>query len=164
MELVKPDIGLLFWMTTCFIILLFLMKKYAWGPILNALHEREEGIQAALNQAEAARKEISEATSRAAELLEEGKREKEKLVQDTQSELLEYRNEQQQKIDKQMASQLNAVKEEIIQQKRAAMHELKNNVAQLSVEIAEKIIKSELENKDRSDQIIKESVGNLEMS
>tara|TARA_B100001250_G_C19564474_1_gene684871 strand:+ start:347 stop:769 length:423 start_codon:yes stop_codon:yes gene_type:complete len=140
------------------------MKKYAWGPILNALHEREEGIQAALNQAEAARKEISEATSRAAELLEEGKREKEKLVQDTQSELLEYRNEQQQKIDKQMASQLNAVKEEIIQQKRAAMHELKNNVAQLSVEIAEKIIKSELENKDRSDQIIKESVGNLEMS
>ena len=164
MELVKPDIGLLFWMTTCFILLLFLMKKYAWGPILNALHEREEGIQAALNQAEAARKEISEATSRAAELVEEGKREKERLVQDTQSDLLEYRNEQQQKIDEQMASQLHAVKEEIIQQKRAAIHELKNNVAELSIEIAEKIIKSELENKDRCDQIIKESVGNLDMN
>ena len=52
MELVKPDIGLLFWMTTCFILLLILMRKYAWGPILGALREREESIQAALQQAE----------------------------------------------------------------------------------------------------------------
>ena len=52
MELVTPDIGLLFWMTTCFIILLILMKKFAWAPILKALSEREQGIQLALEQAE----------------------------------------------------------------------------------------------------------------
>jgi F-type H+-transporting ATPase subunit b len=76
MELVKPDIGLLFWMTTCFILLLVLMKKFAWGPILKALNEREQGIQTALDQAEEAQKQISEATSRVVQILEEGKKRK----------------------------------------------------------------------------------------
>ena len=52
MELVKPDIGLLFWMTICFFILLIIMRRFAWGPILSALNEREKGIQDALNSAE----------------------------------------------------------------------------------------------------------------
>jgi F-type H+-transporting ATPase subunit b len=78
MELVKPEIGLLFWMTTCFILLLLLMKKYAWGPILKALNEREQGIQTALDQAEEAQKQISEATSKVAQILEEGKKRKRK--------------------------------------------------------------------------------------
>ena len=59
MELVKPDIGLLFWMTICFFILLFMMRRFAWGPILTALNEREKGIQDALNSAEKAREEIN---------------------------------------------------------------------------------------------------------
>ena len=70
MELVKPDIGLLFWMTTCFILLLVIMKRYAWGPILESLNEREKGIQTALEEAEGAKKQILEATSRAEEILE----------------------------------------------------------------------------------------------
>ena len=76
MELVTPDIGLLFWMTTCFIILLILMKKFAWGPILQALNEREQGIQLALEQAEDAKKEVSEASFRVSKILEEGKKNK----------------------------------------------------------------------------------------
>ena len=59
MELVKPDIGLLFWMTTCFLILLVILRKFAWGPILNALNEREKGIQHALDEASRAREEIN---------------------------------------------------------------------------------------------------------
>ena len=59
MELVKPDIGLLFWMTTCFLILLVILRKFAWGPILNALNERENGIQQALDEASRAREEIN---------------------------------------------------------------------------------------------------------
>ena len=87
MELVKPDIGLLFWMTTCFILLLVIMKKFAWGPILKALKEREEGIQSALEEAEEAKKQISEATLKVEKILEEGKKEKEQLVKKTQLEL-----------------------------------------------------------------------------
>ena len=163
MELVKPDIGLLFWMTTCFILLLVLMKKFAWGPILKALNEREQGIQMALDQAEEAQKQISEATSKVAQILEDGKKEKEKLIKETQIELSEYKKEQQSKINTQMNAQLNSAKEEIAQQKRAAIGELKNTVAELSIDIAEKILKKELENPNQHNSLIMDSVEDLEI-
>ena len=164
MELVKPDIGLLFWMTTCFILLLVLMKKYAWGPILKALSEREERIQTALDQAEEAKRQISEATSKVALILEEGKVEKENLIKETQSELLIYKKEQENKIHVQIESKLVNAKEEIIQQKREAIIELKNSVAELSIEIAEKILEKELENKAQHNTIITESVRRLKIN
>ena len=163
MELVKPDIGLLFWMTTCFILLLVIMKKFAWGPILKALNEREQGIQTALDQAEEAQKQISEATSRVAQILEEGKKEKEKLIKETQIELSEYKKEQQSKINIQMDAQLKSVKDEIAQQKRAAIGELKNTVAELSIDIAEKILKKELENPNQHNSLIMDSVEDLQI-
>jgi len=163
MELVKPDIGLLFWMTTCFIILLVLMKKYAWGPILTALNEREQGIQTALDQAQDAQKQISEATTKVAQILEEGKREKEKLIKETQQELSEYKKEQQTKINIQIDLQLQSAKEEISQQKRAAIGQLKDTVATLSIDIAEKIIKKELENQNQHNSLIMKSVEDLEI-
>lgn len=163
MELVKPDIGLLFWMTTCFILLLVLMKKFAWGPILKALNEREQGIQTALDQAEEAQKQISEATSRVAQILEEGKKEKEKLIKETQIELSEYKKEQQSKINIQMDAQLQSAKDEIAQQKRAAIGELKNTVAELSIDIAEKILKKELENPNQHNSLIMDSVEDLQI-
>tara|TARA_Y100001968_G_C19201650_1_gene640280 strand:- start:143 stop:634 length:492 start_codon:yes stop_codon:yes gene_type:complete len=163
MELVKPDIGLLFWMTTCFILLLVLMKKFAWGPILKALNEREQSIQTALDQAEEAQKQISEATSKVAQILEQGKKEKEKLIKETQIELSEYKKEQQSKINTQIDAQLNSAKEEIAQQKRAAIGELKNTVAELSIDIAEKILKKELENPNQHNSLIMDSVEDLEI-
>jgi len=163
MELVKPDIGLLFWMTTCFILLLVLMKKYAWGPILQALNEREERIQTALDKAEEAKKQISEATSKVVEILKEGKAEKENLIKATRADLLTYKQEQQNKIHVQIESKLAAAKEEITQQKRAALNELKNTVAELSLEIAEKILEKELENKEQHNSMITESVKGLEI-
>ena len=164
MDLVKPDIGLLFWMTTCFILLLFLMKKFAWGPILKALNEREQSIQAALDEAEVARKEISEATSKVTQILEEGRAEKETLIKAAKEELLEYKAEQKDKINTQIESQLQSAREEIIQQKRAAVDELKNKVAELSITIAEKIIKKELENEQQQNQLIKDSIENLDLN
>ncbi|MBF25029.1 MAG: ATP synthase F0 subunit B [Flavobacteriales bacterium] len=164
MELVKPDIGLLFWMTTCFILLLFIMKKFAWGPILNALNEREAGIQKSLDEAEIAKKQVEDAVSKVEKILEEGRVEKENIIKIAQQELVDYKLEQQSKINAQISSQLVIAKEEIIQQKRAAVDELKNKVAELSIEIAEKIIKKELENKEQHNQLIKESVETLDFN
>ena len=164
MELVTPDIGLLFWMTTCFIILLILMKKFAWGPILQALNEREQGIQLALEQAEDAKKEVSEASFRVSKILEEGKKEKENLIKITQLELLEYKKNQEQKINAQIESQLDSAKQEIAQQKRAAIDELKLKVGELSLEIAEKIIKKELQNENQHNKLIQDSVESLNLN
>jgi F-type H+-transporting ATPase subunit b len=163
MELVKPDIGLLFWMTTCFILLLVIMKKFAWGPILKALKEREEGIQSALEEAEEAKKQISEATLKVEKILEEGKKEKEQLVKKTQLELSEYKQEQESKINIQIQGKLDSASEEINQQKRAAIEELRASVAELSIEIAKKILNKELENEAQHDALIKQSVNELEI-
>ena len=163
MELVKPDIGLLFWMTTCFILLLVIMKKFAWGPILKALKEREEGIQSALEEAEEAKKQISEATLKVEKILEEGKKEKEQLVKRTQLELSEYKQEQESKINIQIQGKLDSASEDINQQKRAAIEELRASVAELSIEIAKKILNKELENEAQHDALIKQSVNELEI-
>tara|TARA_B100000530_G_C15927551_1_gene475570 strand:- start:450 stop:944 length:495 start_codon:yes stop_codon:yes gene_type:complete len=163
MELVKPDIGLLFWMTTCFILLLVIMKKFAWGPILKALKEREEGIQSALKEAEEAKKQISEATLKVEKILEEGKKEKEQLVKRTQLELSEYKQEQENKINIQIQGKLDSASEDISQQKRAAIEELRASVAELSIEIAKKILNKELENEAQHDALIKQSVNELEI-
>lgn len=163
MDLVKPDIGLLFWMTTCFILLLVLMRKFAWGPILKALDEREQGIQLALDQAEAAKKQIAEATEKVTEILQKGRAEKEELIKATQADLAEYKQEQQIKINAQIESKLDAAKQEILQQKRAALGELTQKVGELSVEIAEKILEKELENHTQSNSIIENSLKGLEI-
>ena len=163
MELVKPDIGLLFWMTTCFLILLFLLRKFAWGPILNALNEREEGIQSALDKAEEAKKQISEASSRVEEILEKGKREKEDMLKVAQLELAEYKKEQEEKINLQIQSKLESAKDDIGQQRRAALEDLRTTAAKLSVEIAQKILQKELENESQHDAMIKQSINELEI-
>jgi F-type H+-transporting ATPase subunit b len=163
MELVKPDIGLLFWMTTCFILLLFIMRKYAWGPILKALNEREQVIQSALEDAEEAQKQISEAASKVEKMLEEGKKEKENMIKAAQLELSEYKKEQEKKIGIQIQSKLEAAKEDIGQQKRAALEELKRAAGTLSIEIAKKILQKELENESQHDMMIKQSINELEI-
>tara|TARA_B100001250_G_scaffold123740_1_gene105141 strand:+ start:1461 stop:1955 length:495 start_codon:yes stop_codon:yes gene_type:complete len=163
MELVKPDIGLLFWMTTCFILLLFIMKKYAWGPILKALNEREQVIQSALEDAEEAQKQISDATSKVEKILEQGKKEKDNMIKAAQLELSEYKKEQEKKIGTQIQSKLEAAKEDIGQQKRAALDELKLAAGTLSIEIAKKILQKELENESQHDTMIKQSINELEI-
>jgi len=163
MELVKPDIGLLFWMTTCFLILLFLLRKFAWGPILDALNEREQGIQSALDKAEEAKNQISEASSRVEEILEKGKREKDDMLKVAQLELAEYKKEQEEKINLQIQSKLESAKDDIGQQRRAALEDLRATAAKLSVEIAQKILQKELENESQHDAMIKQSINELEI-
>jgi F-type H+-transporting ATPase subunit b len=128
-----------------------------------ALKEREEGIQTALNSAEEARKEIAETNTKVDHMLKEGKLERDKLLKLARAEAVEYRQAQQLKIDEQMHLQLSTATEEIAQQKRAAVGELKNMVAELSIEIAEKILKKELENRDQHTSLIRDSIENLEV-
>ena len=164
MELVKPDFGLFFWMTTSFILLLFLLRKFAWGPILKALNDREEGIQTALSKAESAREEVQQAANKATKLIDEAKIQKEKLIQIAKEDLAAYKKEQQNRINSQIEAQLKDVNEEILRQKRAALDEMKSSVAELSIKIAEKIIQKELEDKDQYNDLIKQNVENLELN
>ena len=136
--------GLFIWQTVIFIGLIFLLKKFAWKPILNAVNEREEGIRNALLSAENARSEmqnlqadnqriLQEARMERDALLKEAREMKDKMIADSKSEA--------QAVGQKMIEQAKAA---IESEKNAAMAELKSQVSSLSLEIAEKLLKDEL--------------------
>ena len=161
MELVKPDIGLLFWMTTCFLILLVILRKFAWGPILNALNERENGIQQALDEASKAREEISSLQDSQQKILNETKEQREAIISEAKKFAEEYKVTQKNAIDKEMTKRLESVQDAIKKEKQAALDSIKKGVATLSVEIAEKILEKKLDSDTAQEELINSSLEKL---
>ena len=141
MELVTPDIGLLFWMLVSFSLVLLILKKFAWAPILTALKDREDSIESALLNAEKARKEVEDLKSRKDEILNSAKLERDEMIKMANKDISEYKETEQAKVDEHMKQKISAAIDEINQQKRSAVEELKKSVAHLSIDIAEKILK-----------------------
>jgi F-type H+-transporting ATPase subunit b len=154
MELVKPDIGLLFWMVVSFLIVFVLLRKFAWKPILEMLDEREKAIETALQSAEKAKEEMARLQANNEQLVQEAKAERDailKLARDTKDNIIAEAKEKA-TVE---ADRLTAIaRENINNEKMAAITELKNQVAQLSVEIAERLIKVELSNKESQTTLI----------
>ena len=163
MELVTPGIGLLFWMLFAFSIVLVLLKKFAWKPILNALKEREDRIEASLVKAEETRKKTESANSDIEKMLNQAKEERSTLLRQAKEEVAEYKKDQKAQIKSQVYLQIESAKDEIAQQKRMAMEDLKAVVADLSIEIAEKILNQELDNEQKYNDLIKENVKKLDI-
>lgn len=149
MELVTPDLGLLFWTGLVFIILLFLLGKFAWKPVLGMVNEREEKISNALAQAEKAQEEMKALQAQNEDLLKAARAERDAMIKDakaTASKMIEdAKNESKAEGAKLIAS----AKASIENEKAAAIAELKTQVASLSIEIAEKVIKGELSTADK---------------
>ena len=163
MKLVSPEIGLVFWMTLCFVLLILILKKYAWGPILKALEEREAGIESALSKAEDARASIEGLKIDQEKIIKEAKKERELILNEAKKLAEEYRTQQQKVINEEMAQKMARAKEGIEMEKRAAINELKQSVAMLSMEIAEKIIEKKLENDQDNEDFIKKNIEKLEI-
>ena len=163
MELITPDIGLLFWMLLSFSIVLIILRKFAWKPILKALQDREESIETALTNAKKAREEIAELKNQKNQILNDAKTEREQMMRAAKEDISDYKQTQKLKVDEQFKLKLNSALDEINHQKRVALDDLKDAVAELSIEIAEKILKKELENETQHDAMIKESVNELEI-
>ena len=149
MDLVTPDIGLIFWTTVSFAILYFILAKFAWKPILGAVNEREKLIKDALSAAEKAKEEmvnlkadnekiLNEAKLQRESLLKEAREIKSKIIADAESEATEKANKL-----------VEAAKTAIENEKSAAMKELQNTVVDLSFNIAEKLLSKELDNKEK---------------
>lgn len=158
------SLGLFVWMLVIFIGLVFLMKKFAWKPILDAVNEREEGIRNALLSAENAKREmlnlqssneklIAEARAERDEMMKEAREIKEKMINDAKSEA-------QSQGEKMIAQAKAAIESE----KNAAMAELKNQVSSLSLEIAEKVLKSELANAEAQSKLVEKMLGEAKLN
>lgn len=156
MELLTPDIGLLAWSTIAFLLLLFVLKKFAWKPIVSSLDERNNSIADALAQAEKARQEIQELSNRNEEILKEAKEERNNILREANAVKEEIIAEAKTKAQEDAAKILTAAKEDIETQKLAVMADLKNAAANLSVEIAEKVLTRELSAKGEQEKYISE--------
>jgi F-type H+-transporting ATPase subunit b len=155
--------GLFFWQSLIFIGLILLLRKFAWKPILDAVNERETSIKDAMNSAEEAKKEMESIQEDNQKILKETRAERQALLKDARSNgadiVAQAKAEAKAEADKITAQ----AQESIQNEKRAAIAELKNQVAQISLDIAEKVIDSELESKDKQSKLVDQLIKNASL-
>jgi len=154
MDLVTPNIGLIFWMTLSFVVLLLILGKYAWKPIMKLIKDRENTIANALQLAETTRLEMENLQVNNEKLLKEAKEERELLMKEARKVKESIINDAKQKAISEANNIIENARQTILNEKMAAITELKNQIAVLSIEIAEKIIQTELSEKDKQNQLI----------
>lgn len=154
MDLITPDIGLFFWQTVVFLVLIFIMAKFAWKPILGAVKEREDSINDALASAEKARMEMQNLQADNEKLLHEARAERDAILKEAreikEKVITDAAAEAQLKADKIVAQAQVIIQSE----KNAAVAEIKNQVATLSIEIAEKVVREELSSKEKQERLV----------
>lgn len=156
--------GLFIWQTIIFVGLIFLLKKFAWKPILDAVNEREEGIKNALLSADNARKEMQNLQADNQRILQEARVERDSLLKDAremkEKMIADAKNEAQ----AQGLKMIEQAKAAIESEKNAAMTELKLHVSTLSVQIAEKLLKDELSNKEAQVKLVEKMLGDAKLN
>ena len=164
MELVKPDFGLIFWMTVSFLIVVFLMRKFAWGPILSSLKERETSIEDALNQAKKAKEDVANMKAENERILQEARNERDKMLKEAREAKDAIVNEARSKAQVEGDRIITIARETIQNEKMAAVTELKNQVATLSIEIAEKVIRQQLSNDEKQKTLVSDLLKEVKLN
>lgn len=156
MELLTPDLGLLVWNFVAFLILLIILGKFAWKPILKSLKERETGIADSLATAERVKAEMAQLKSENEALLAKAREERAQLLKearDTKDKIISEAKEQAKVEAGKIFTEANAA---IQQQKMAALTDVKNQVGMLVIEVAEKVLRRELNDKSQQEKYIRE--------
>lgn len=154
MGIIEPGIGLLFWMTLTFVILLFLLAKYAWKPIVNAVNERETSIVDALNQAKLAKKEMEELKADNERIIREAKIERDAILKEAREIKDRIVGEAKDAAKSEGDKMIEAAKQTIQTEKNAAMADIKTQIGALSVNIAESILKQKLDNNEAQNELV----------
>lgn len=149
MDLILPDFGLLIWTSIVFVLLLFVLTKFIWKPILSSVNEREKNIADSLALAEKTRAEMKELQAQNENLLKEARAERDKIVKDAHEVAAKMVDDAKTNAKNESAKIIASAHQAIEMEKAAAMSELKSHVAALSIEIAEKIVKTELSSDDK---------------
>ena len=164
MDLVTPDVGLLFWTFISFTILYFLLKRFAWKPILGSVNDREMSIREALLAAENAKKEMQKLKSDNEKILKEAKAERENMLKDAREIKNKLISDAETQAKLQASRLIESAQKAIQNEKNSAMNELKQTVVELSVEIAEKVISIELEDKSKQLKVVENMLNNASLN
>ncbi len=161
MQLVTPGIGLVFWMLLSFSIVLFILKKFAWKPILSALKEREESIQESLNLAKRAKEEMSQLKADNEKIVAQAKVERDNLLREARDIKDKIINEAKEQAKIEANKIIDSAKADIENQKALAINQIKQQVVELSVGIAEKVLRRQFADSSAQKQFASEALGDV---
>lgn len=162
--LVLPSIGIIVWTTVSFVILLILLRKFAWTPILTAVNAREESISNALNSAEEAKKEMQNLTSANEKLLKEARAERDLMLKEARETKKQMVTEAKEIAIEEGERMIANAKEVIKTERKAAVADIRNQVAILSIDIAEKVVKGELSTDDKHKTLVNELIADVNLN
>ena len=164
MGLVSPDIGLLFWMVFSFSLLLFILKKFAWKPILKALADRENSIDQALKAAQLAKDEMTRLQADNEKIMHEAIIEREKIVKEAremkESIVRDAKNQATVEANKVMDNAKAAIEQE----KAAAINDIKGIIATFSIDIAERILREHLADEENQKILVKNYIDQIKLN
>ena len=164
MELVQPAFGLIFWMLVSFSIIFFLLKKFAWPVILTALDERERSITDALNAAQKAKQEIEGLKADNENLLQEARNQRDLILKEAREAKDSIISDAKVKATEESERLRKMAREEIQNEKNAAIAELKNHVAELSIQIAEKVIRQQLSTDSKQKEFVQDLLKDVKLN
>jgi len=158
--LLTPNPGLIFWTAVTFVIVLVILKKIAWGPIVSMLEEREKGIQSAIDRAHTAKEEAESILKKNKDMLAKADAEADKIIREGKEYADKVRTELTEKAQAESQKMIAAAKEEIEQEKRRALDVLRNEVADMAVKGAEKIIRTSLD-ADKQKAVVNDMINEM---
>ncbi|MBL7753048.1 MAG: F0F1 ATP synthase subunit B [Chitinophagaceae bacterium] len=164
MDLFNPSFGLFFWTMLAFLIVLFLLKKFAWKPILNALHERESSIADSIAAAERVKAEMASMKSEHEVLLNEAREERTNLLKEAKETKDRIINEAKEQAKEEANKIMMEARQQIDNQKNAAIIEVKNQIGALVIEVSEKVLRKELANKNEANAYINQLASEIKLN
>ena len=157
------SIGLFFWQTIIFVILIFLLKKFAWSPILKAVNDREQGIKDALDSAEAAKKEMQSLQADNEKIMKEARAERDSLLKEARELKNSMISQAKDEAKSEAQKIIESANEAILNEKNAAVSDIKKQVASLSIEIAEKLLKEKLSDDNKQMKIVEDLIKDVKL-
>lgn len=164
MGLVTPEFGLLFWMILSFLTVMIILRKFAWKPILGMIKDREKSIEDALQSAENAKAEMNNLKAENEKILQEARNQRDMMIKEAREIREQMIAEAKGKAKAEGEKMLTSAREAIQNEKMAAITDLKNQVAQLSIDIAEKIIARELSSENKQKELIGDMLKSVKLN
>ncbi len=164
MNLITPELGLLFWQTVTFLCLLLLLGRFAWKPIMSSLREREETIENALKSAELARREMAKLRSDNERLLDEARAERDAMMRKAQQTADTIVEEAKNKAAAESNRIVESARAAILAERQAAVDDIRRQIAVLSVDVAEKVLRRQLKDEPQQRQLVDQLIKDIHLS
>lgn len=164
MELLTPDLGLLFWQLVIFGSLFFLLRKYAWGPITQSLKEREDNIQGALDLAQQTRGEMAKLKAENEQILAQARIERDTILRGAKETADKLVTDARDKAAIEGQRMLEQAREAMQNERQALVASMKKEVVNLSIEVAEKVLRRELTDKPAQEKLVQDLVASSRLN